>query len=198
MYWKLFSIFFKLGIFAFGGGYSMIPLIELEVVKKNTIIEKEKFDNLVYLAGGLPGAIALNASIFIGYLSKGLLGAIICALGSVLPCLIIITTIMVLFSQISSNPIAQQALLGIRPIVVALIAYASYKLAKGAYHTNLYIILTVLSFTVSIIFPKFPLPIIIVSGIIIGITINLLLAKVHLDHDESKNTDKINKNKGEN
>ena len=97
---KIFKTFFTLGFFSFGGGYSMIPLIEREIVEKYKIMDKNKFADIVSIAGGLPGAIGLNIAIFIGKTTCGLKGAIVGAAASVIPCLIIISSIMVLFSNI--------------------------------------------------------------------------------------------------
>lgn len=69
---KIFKTFFTLGFFSFGGGYSMIPLIEREIVEKYKIMDKNKFADIVSIAGGLPGAIGLNIAIFIGKTTCGL------------------------------------------------------------------------------------------------------------------------------
>ncbi|MBR1947519.1 MAG: chromate transporter, partial [Bacteroidaceae bacterium] len=64
---KLFTTFFKLGLFTIGGGYVMIPLIEREVVDRYRWIEKRDFVDLLAIAQSSPGVLAVNMSIFIGY-----------------------------------------------------------------------------------------------------------------------------------
>jgi len=180
MLFTIFTIFFKLGFVAFGGGYSMISLIEREVTDKHNLIDKERFFNIVSIAEGLPGAIGLNVAIFVGYISKGILGGLAAAAGSILPSLIIITSIMALFSNISSSPIVQSAMKGIRPVVVALVIYAAYKIALHAYKSKGYVILTVIGFFIAMFAKNIPLPMIIIGGLMSGIAINYTQEKLKL------------------
>jgi chromate transporter len=177
---KIFGIFFKLGFIAFGGGYSIISLLEIEVVDKYDIIDKERFFNIVHISQGLPGAIGLNVAIFVGYISKGIIGAFVAAAGSILPSLIIITSIMILFSNISTLPIVQSAMYGIRPVVVALIANAAYKIGLRAYKSKGYAILTAIGFLLALLATDIPLPMIIIGGLIIGIVINYVQERLAL------------------
>lgn len=174
-------IFFKLGFFAFGGGYSMISLIEREVVENNKIVDKERFVNIISVAEGLPGAIGVNVAIFIGFVSKGFIGAISAMLGSVLPCLIIITTIMISFANISTHPVVQSALYGIRPMIVSLIIYAAYKVARQAYKYKWYLSFTIVGFLLAMFAKEIPLPFIIIGGLVLGIVLNMIEAKVKLE-----------------
>ncbi|SUY54661.1 chromate transport protein [Clostridium tetani] len=86
MFWS----FFKIGAFTFGGGYAMVPLIEVEVVDKKKWIDKEEFLDTLVIAQSFPGALAVNTSIFIGYRIGGAVGAIMALLGTVLPSFFII------------------------------------------------------------------------------------------------------------
>lgn len=168
---QLFLCFFKLGFIAFGGGYSMIPLVEREIVGKLQLMDQQTFTDIVSISGGLPGAVGLNVAIFIGYTSGGILGAFVGAIASVLPCLIIIFTLMTLFSNISDLPAVQKAMDGIRPVVVALIAYASYRIGKTAYEAPPYLILTAISLALCLFLPALPLPAVVALGIVTGLII---------------------------
>lgn len=90
MYWKLFTIFAKIGAFTIGGGVAMIPLIEREIVDKNKWLSDEEFMDMISIAQSAPGLIAVNVAIFIGHKLGGLKGSIIATVGSVLPPFIII------------------------------------------------------------------------------------------------------------
>lgn len=171
---KLFKTFFTLGFFAFGGGYSMIPLIEREIVEKHKIISKDKFTDIVSISGGLPGAIGLNIAIFIGKVSCGLKGAVVGAIASLLPSLIIISSLMILFSNVSDNLYVKKALIGVSGVVVAFILYATYKIAMGAFKNKWYMLITLGTFIISMGFPKIPLPFLIIGAMIIGIVIELI------------------------
>lgn len=169
---KIFKTFFILGFFSFGGGYSMIPLIEREIVEKYKIMDKNKFADIVSIAGGLPGAIGLNIAIFIGKTTCGLKGAFVGAAASVIPCLIIISSIMILFSNISDNPYVIKGLTGVSGVVVAFIFYATYKIALTAFKNYKYGVISIITFFISLIYTDIPLPFIIVASMILGVIIN--------------------------
>ena len=66
-YLELFWSFFKIGLFTFGGGYAMIPIIQNEVIRRRGWIEERDFLDLLTLAQSAPGPISLNTSVFVGY-----------------------------------------------------------------------------------------------------------------------------------
>ena len=89
MLFKLFKSFFLIGAFTFGGGSAMIAIMEKELVKKNKWLDIDDFLDLISLAQASPGAMAVNASIIVGYRLNGFLGAIISCLGTILPSFLI-------------------------------------------------------------------------------------------------------------
>ena len=89
----IFASFFKIGLFTFGGGYAMLPLIEQELIAKRGWIEHKEFLDLLTLAQSVPGPIAINTSVFVGYKMRGLKGAVAALLGSVLPSFVIVLAI---------------------------------------------------------------------------------------------------------
>ncbi len=121
-YLSLFLSFFKIGLFTFGGGYAMIPLIEEDLVKKRRWLKQEEFIDLFAMAQSLPGIFGVNISIFIGYRLKGNLGAVVAALGCILPSFIIILCIAIFFEAFKHNRVVAAMFKGLRPAVVALIA----------------------------------------------------------------------------
>jgi chromate transporter len=129
--YRLFSTFFKIGLFTFGGGYAMIPLMQREIVDRHHWISRKRFIDIISLTQTVPGTVAVNLSIFFGYSLAGLPGAIVSALGVALPSFIIIILIATGFSFIKDYPYVEYAFRGIRPAVVGLILYAGVKLARG-------------------------------------------------------------------
>ncbi|MDD4514421.1 chromate transporter [Massilibacteroides sp.] len=121
MYWTLFLTFFKIGAFTIGGGYAMLPLIQREVVGRGWMNDDD-FMDLFALTQSLPGAFAINISLFIGYKLKKTLGAIVCMLGSVLPSFLIILLIALFFTHATDNIWIEKAFKALRPATVALIA----------------------------------------------------------------------------
>lgn len=130
MLFKMFITFFKIGAFTFGGGYAMIPIIQEEVVNKRKWIDDREFMDVIAVAQGSPGPVAVNTSIYVGYRLNGVLGAIAATLGTILPSFLIILAIVMFFYQFRNNPIIDKVFLGIRPAVVALILSAVYKMMK--------------------------------------------------------------------
>lgn len=129
---KLFIAFFKIGAFTFGGGYAMIPIIEKEVVDKNHWLSKEEFMDMLAVVQSLPGPIAINSSVYIGYKIAKFWGSLACALGAALPSFIIILFIAIVFTDIQDNPTIEKVFKGIRPAVVALIVVPVIFMAKTA------------------------------------------------------------------
>ncbi|MBQ8436839.1 MAG: chromate transporter [Alphaproteobacteria bacterium] len=129
--WDLFFSCFKVGLFTFGGGAAMLPLLQAEFAeRKKWVSEKDLLD---YYAIGqcTPGIIAINTATFIGYNKGGILGAVIATLGMVMPSLIIILLIASILRGYMDNPYVIHAFAGIRIVVVALIANAVVGLWKN-------------------------------------------------------------------
>jgi chromate transporter len=142
----IFLTFFKIGSFTIGGGYAMLPIIQGEVVDNKKWLGEEEFLDSIAVTNSLPGPLAINCATFVGYKTAGFAGAISAALGAVMPSFLIILIIAMFFTSIQENPIVKYIFAGIRPAVVALIAYALVKLVKsmGANLINISISLAVL------------------------------------------------------
>lgn len=110
----------------------MVPLIEDEIVEKRKWIDKEDFINLLAIAQSVPGILAVNISIFIGYKLRGIRGSIATTLGTILPSFIIILAIALFFHSFKDNPVVERIFKGIRPAVVALIAAPTFAMARSA------------------------------------------------------------------
>lgn len=128
--WRLFKVFFKLGLFTFGGGYAMLPLLQAEVVKKRGWTDEKELLDLYSIGQCTPGIISINVATFIGYRQAGIKGAIAATFGMVLPSLIIITLIAAVLNRFMYNRYVVYAFSGIRICVVALILDVIYGLWK--------------------------------------------------------------------
>lgn len=129
--WSIFYSFLKIGAFTFGGGYAMIPLIEAEMIQKRGWLSHEEFINQLTIAQSVPGPIALNTAVFVGYKTRGIKGALCALLGVVIPSFAIILLIATSFADFKDNTIVAAAFKGMRPAVVALIAAPLINMAKG-------------------------------------------------------------------
>ena len=99
----LFLVFFRIGLFTIGGGYAMLPLIEREVVDGRRWLGGEDFLNVLAIAQSLPGPIAVNTAVFVGYKTRGLAGAVFAVLGTVMPSFLCMTIIAGFFVGIRDN-----------------------------------------------------------------------------------------------
>ena len=131
-YLTLLYIFAKIGLFTIGGGYAMVPLIEREFVDNKKWISREDFIDLLAVAQTVPGILAINMAIFVGYRLKGLRGAIATAFGTAFPSIAIILLIALFFTNFQDNPTVIKVFKGIRPAVVALIAAPCFQMARSA------------------------------------------------------------------
>lgn len=130
--WTLFLAMFKLGAFTFGGGYAIVPMMQKEYVEKRHWINENEMIDIVAISQSVPGAIAVNASIFIGYRLAGVPGALLSTLGASLPSLIILAIISLFYQAFIANTYVAAAMQGIRACVVAMMISAVIKLGKPA------------------------------------------------------------------
>ena len=134
IYSQLFCSFLRIGAFTFGGGWAMISLIEREVVDNKKWIPREEFLDLLAVAQSLPGILAVNISVAVGDRLRGMKGSVAAALGTIMPCFLIILTIAVFLTPdlIQNNHVVASIFRGIRPAVVALIVAPVITSAKSA------------------------------------------------------------------
>lgn len=133
-YLSLFTTFFKIGAFTFGGGWAMISIIEREIVERHHWIEREEFLDLLAIAQSLPGILAVNIATAVGDRIRGTYGSVVAAAGTILPSFLIILFIAIFLTPdlIKNNRIVSAIFMGIRPAVVALIIAPVITTAKAA------------------------------------------------------------------
>ena len=132
IYLDIFLTFCRIGGLTFGGGYSMLPMLDREVVQNRGWAKEEEVLDFYAISQVLPGMIAINTAIFIGNKVKGRLGGILAALGVAFPSLVIITLIAAFIQNFVHLPLVQHAFAGIRACVFVLILNSVLKLFKGA------------------------------------------------------------------
>ena len=127
---SLFFTFLKIGLFTFGGGYAMIPLIQRETVDNKKWVNDEDMLEIIAIAESTPGPIAINAATFIGYRVGGFFGALAATVGVVLPSFVIITAISFVLAAFQNVVWIRYAFNGIRAGVLALIVKALWSMYK--------------------------------------------------------------------
>lgn len=131
IYLQLLYSFFKIGLFAFGGGYAMISMIEREVTLHGWLSAPE-FIDIIAISEMTPGPIAVNSATFVGYRVAGLGGSAAATLGVALPSLIIILSISGIYMRFQRTPLSRKIFYGVRPVVTGLVAAACIFVARTA------------------------------------------------------------------
>ena len=130
-YKKLFFSTFKLSACTFGGGFVIIPLMRKKFVEELGWIQEDEMMDLAAIAQSSPGAIAVNASILVGYHVAGIPGAMLTVLGTVLPPLIIISIISMFYQAFRDNAFVNMAMAGMLCGVAAVICDVVINMAKN-------------------------------------------------------------------
>jgi len=154
-YLEIFLAFLKMGCFAFGGGYAMVPLVERELIKKRGWTNLDEVIEWYTIAQITPGIIAVNISTFIGYKQKGILGGILATIGFVLPGVSIIAAVAYLLNNFADNAIVKHAFAGIRIAVGTLILETVIRLVKGFFKNVKTMIVYLVIFFI-LVFPLIP------------------------------------------
>lgn len=168
IYWKLFASTFQLSAFTFGGGFVIIPLMRKKFVEKLNWLEEEEMLDITAIAQSAPGAIAVNASILVGYRVAGVLGALITVLGTVLPPLLMLSVISYFYLAFRSNQAVDFVMKGMGAGVAAVICDVVVTMAGPIVREKRLLPLLVLAgaFVASCILKVHVLIIILVCGVI--------------------------------
>ena len=165
-YLNLFVTFFKIGLFTFGGGYAMIPLMHKEMVEKAKYIDDETMSDIIAISESTPGPIAINGATFIGYKVKGVLGSVCATVGVVLPSLIIVFLISLFFNNLLEYEVVQNALLGVKAAVTILIFNGFLKIFKTTKKNIITIILALGATLISLLTSFNSIWLIIIGGLL--------------------------------
>ncbi len=139
LYLTLFWIFFKIGLFGFGGGYAIAALIQDEIVYKHAWLTVSQFTDIMAISQVTPGPIAINCATYVGYAAtNSIWGSAIATFASCLGPFILVSLVLIGLQKIKNNPYVEAAFTGIRPAVIGLIASAALMLANGDNFIDLY------------------------------------------------------------
>lgn len=137
---QLFYTFFIIGLFGFGGGYGMLSLIQTETVIRHHWLSSAEFTNIVAISQMTPGPIGINSATYCGYTAvhnagftggMAVLGSVTATVELVLPSLILMLLISKMFLKYMKTPLVQSVFMGLRPVVVGLLAAATLLLCNA-------------------------------------------------------------------
>ncbi|QQK07910.1 chromate transporter [Miniphocaeibacter halophilus] len=163
---KLFFTFFKIGLFSFGGGYAMIPLILQEIVNTNGWIEKIDLINMISISQVTPGPIAINIATFVGYVISGVRGSLVATISVILPSVILVTIMFFFIKKFKGNIYLEWFLKGIRVVVVGLIGAGFLSIFLEGVNNVFAVIVFTVSFYLVAFKKVHPIPVIVVAGIL--------------------------------
>lgn len=167
-YWTLFRSTFSLSAFTVGGGFVIVPLMKKRFVDELHWIDENEMLDIAAIAQSTPGAIAVNASILIGYRLAGLMGALITILGTILPPLILLSIISVFYQAFRDNVYFTGLMTGMRAGVAAVIVDVVMKMSIDIVRGKdpVAIVTMILAFVAACFFEVNVIWVILASGIV--------------------------------
>jgi len=166
---QVFFAFLKIGLFSFGGGYAMLPLIENEIELAHHWITHADFVDIIAIAQITPGPIAINAATFVGYHVAGLVGSVVATVAVVLGPIVLMVVVMRLARRFASSLLVQGALNGLRPALLALIAYSAVSVARTSLTGVSTIVLAAAAFALLMFTKLHPLLILLAAAVLGGL-----------------------------
>jgi chromate transporter len=175
---ELFLTFAKIGLFTFGGGYAMLPLIESTCVEKKKWITHDEMMSITVIAESTPGPIAINCSTFVGYKRAGVIGAVFATVGMVLPSFVIIFAISSFLDNFLEITVIASAFKGIKIAVGFLILDAGINMIKKMKKKAFPVAIMICSFAVMLAINIFSLNISTIAIMLASAVISLSLFAV--------------------
>ncbi|MCX7902988.1 MAG: chromate transporter [Caloramator sp.] len=163
---KLFFTFFKIGMFSFGGGYAMLPLIQLNVVNQNNWLSHKEFIDIVAISQVTPGPIAINCATYVGYKLAGISGALFSTLGVSMPSIIIMIILTKLVLKVNKAKFFESIFSNLRPTVIGLILAAAILIFNESVFDTRTFFIFILAFVVSLKYKIDPIILTIIGGIL--------------------------------
>ncbi len=162
---ELFLTFFKIGLFSFGGGYAMLPMIQREVVDVHGWLTSESFLNIVGISQATPGPLAVNTATYVGFKTAGVVGSTFATLGVTMPSVIIVYIIARLFMKYKDGEYVKTVLFFIRLGAIGLIAAAALSLAGDVFVNYQSILIFLVAFILNYKVKMDPIFMIILAGV---------------------------------
>jgi chromate transporter len=151
--WFLFRTFLTIGSIAFGGFMALISVIENRMVKRHGLIEHKEILDGISLANLLPGPQAVNVVVFVGYRLRGPLGALVCAVGVLLPAFVLVLSLSYLYFKFGEIAPVQKVFQGFIPAVSAIVMSVAWRLGKKTVQGWRELVLVILAFGLLLLVP---------------------------------------------
>ena len=172
---ELLFIFFKIGLFTFGGGYAMIPMLKDELINKKGWISEDEMIEILLVAESTPGPAAINMATYLGYKRKGILGSLVATIGVSIPSIVIIIIISLILNQFKDNRYVNYAFNGINVAITILIVTSALSMFKNMDKNILTIILFIIVLACLILLNFFNQSFQSIYYIMIGILLGIMI-----------------------
>ena len=126
---ELLAVFFVIGLFCFGGGYGILPFIQGEVIARGWMTAQE-FINVIAVSESTPGPLGINVATYVGFKMGSIPGAVCATGGLMLPAFVLVLLAVRILRTERGSALWNRFTIGIRPVVVGLIFYAAYNIAR--------------------------------------------------------------------
>lgn len=166
---NLFLAFLRIGLFAIGGAYSFLPLIEKEVVEKYHWLTKEEFLDVLGAIQVLPGAISIRYATYTGYKVGGIAGAILANMGNLFAPVILVIFASAWYAKYRNAPYVKNAFSMIQLAVFAMIIAVAFKLFDVHHLVQPRNIFSIIIFFALFLYTKIHPALIIICAGILGI-----------------------------
>jgi chromate transporter len=166
IYWSIFVAFLRVGLFGFGGGPSLIPLIEKEAVEHYRWLTAEEFIDVLAMANTLPGPIATKMALCIGLKMGGPIGAATALFAILFPSTVMVLILVILYNRYRNVSPVQGIIRGVRPVVIALLMVTVAHLAPKSVLTWDTFIIALCAFILVFYFKVHPILTIVVAAFI--------------------------------
>ena len=137
--------FARVGLFGFGGGPSMLPLMQRECVGAGWVSEEQFLEGLA-IGNSLPGPIATKMALFVGYEAGGVSGAVAALLGVLLPSSVLLALLAGVLLKNRDNPYVAGALTAVKPVIVGMLAFVAFDLAPSGVQGSTGAVLALVAF----------------------------------------------------
>lgn len=187
----LFIVFFRIGLFTFGGGYAMLPLIQKEIIEKKKWISEIELMDILVIAESTPGPVSVNTATYVGYHIAGFWGSLFSTLALALPSFVIIYIISLFFDDFLKIKWVQYAFLGIQAAVAVLIISAAEKLFHKMKKSFFAVLLCLLTAGITIAIKKLNIDFSSVFMIVLGGSIAASSAAISLEKESETQKAKL-------
>ncbi|MBP5503538.1 MAG: chromate transporter [Bacteroidales bacterium] len=167
IYLQLFWVFFKIGLFGFGGGYSMVSMIRMEVVDDYQWMSGGEYSDLLALSQMTPGPISINTATFVGYTQAGILGSVVSTFSLCLPSIMLMAVVIALFFKHKESPYVKKPMAIMTPVVAGLIISAAVMMCdRDSFSSYISVIIFVATVVAHYFFKVNPILLIVAAGVV--------------------------------